>query len=491
MEKYRILGKKGEGTFSEVLKCQNVRDGTFWAAKKMKQLYKSMDEIQQIREIRVLKQLNGHPNIIFLREIVFDKRSGVLCLIFELMNINLYEYIRGRQRLLSSEIVCKFMYQLIKALEFLHRHTFFHRDVKPENILIKDDILKLADFGSCRQTLSKQPFTEYISTRWYRAPECLLTDGYYRNQMDIWSAGCVMYEIITLKPLFPGSNEIDQMNRIHDVLGTPSPSVLDKFQHRNTAIDFNFPPRAGTGIARNLAHCTSDTVDLINQLCIYDPDHRLSAVKALRHPYFEAIRAQEAAQLQEKQNNQLENGVRLVKTSEDRYERSDSSDSKSNAADESISPRSNPHMSSTLHHSPVIRPDVNRLIYVPGKSQSLVDAGIQGQSMKKSIKPYPMNTKMKYTHSNVPQSHANHAQTFYNSLSSLGANHLHYQTHATRKTTKNGPTPFLPSVSGASAFSNYSTNSGQSSSIVNTKNPSPAKNLVGYYPIMSYRPYKK
>ncbi|CAF5168437.1 unnamed protein product, partial [Rotaria magnacalcarata] len=120
MEKYRILGKKGEGTFSEVLKCQNVRDGTFWAAKKMKQLYKSMDEIHQIREIRVLKQLNGHPNIIFLREIIFDKRTGVLCLIFELMNMNLYEYIRGRQRILPSETVCKFMYQLLKALEYIH-----------------------------------------------------------------------------------------------------------------------------------------------------------------------------------------------------------------------------------------------------------------------------------------------------------------------------------------------------------------------------------
>ncbi|CAF3454870.1 unnamed protein product, partial [Rotaria sp. Silwood2] len=81
-----------------------------------------MDEIHQIREIRVLKQLNGHPNIIFLREIIFDKRTGVLCLIFELMNMNLYEYIRGRQRLLSSEIVCKFMYQLLKALEFIHRY---------------------------------------------------------------------------------------------------------------------------------------------------------------------------------------------------------------------------------------------------------------------------------------------------------------------------------------------------------------------------------
>ncbi|CAF1299374.1 unnamed protein product [Adineta steineri] len=495
MEKYRILGKKGEGTFSEVLKCQNVRDGTFWAAKKMKQLYKSMDEIQQIREIRVLKQLNGHPNIIFLREIVFDKRSGVLCLIFELMNLNLYEYIRGRQRLLSNETVCKFMYQLLKALEYLHRHTFFHRDVKPENILIKDDILKLADFGSCRQTLSKQPFTEYISTRWYRAPECLLTDGYYRNQMDIWSAGCVMYEIITLKPLFPGSNELDQISKIHDVLGTPSSSILDKFQHRNSAVDFNFPPRSGTGIARHLTQSSPTTIDLINQLCIYDPDRRISAVQALRHTYFDSVRTPENTQLQEQNNNnQLENGVRLVKTSEDQYERSDSSSDVSNAPEENVSPRSNVHISPSLHQQPALKSDHHRLIYVPGKTQSLIDTGIQGQSIKKSTKPYPINnnnnTKMKYTHSHPSQLRANQAQTFYSSLSALGTIGSPYKTQTNRKTTKNGPTPFLPSVSGASAFSNYSNTSGHSSSIVN-KTHYPGKNLVGYYPIMSYRPYKK
>lgn len=486
MEKYRILGKKGEGTFSEVLKCQNVRDGTFWAAKKMKQLYKNMDEIHQVREIRVLRQLNGHPNIIFLREIIFDKRTGVLCLIFELMNMNLYEYIRGKQRSLPSETVCKFMYQLLKALEFIHRHAFFHRDVKPENILIKDDTLKLADFGSCRQTLSKHPFTEYISTRWYRAPECLLTDGYYRNQMDIWSAGCVMFEIITLRPLFPGSNELDQISKIHEVLGTPSPSTLDKFQHRNSAVDFNFPPRRGTGIARHLTHCSSDTVDLINQLCIYDPDHRISAVQALRHPYFDAIRNQETTQVQEQGANQWEKEARIVKTSEDHYERSDSSSSKSSNADENNHSGKSTHIvQQQKQQQTLVKPDFNRLIYPPAKAQSLIDTRVTGQPLKKSSIHNLSNKKPKNTFSNQQQTHQNQTQFFYGSLSSMGTT-----IAKNRQTTKHSPMPFLPPVSGASAFSNYSTNTGHSTTILN-KNNYQGKNAVGYYPIMTYRPYKK
>ena len=112
----------------------------------------------------------------------------------------------------------------------MHRQGVSHRDIKPENILISDDVLKVADFGSCRGIYSKQPYTEYISTRWYRAPECLLTDGYYGYKMDCWGVGCVMFEIIGLFPLFPGTDELDQINKIHNVLGTPSKMLLEKFK---------------------------------------------------------------------------------------------------------------------------------------------------------------------------------------------------------------------------------------------------------------------
>lgn len=97
----------------------------------------------------------------------------------------------------------------MKAVDHMHKNGIFHRDIKPENILIKNDHVKVADLGSCKGIHSQLPYTEYISTRWYRAPECLMTDGYYDYKMDIWGVGAVMFEIISLFPLFPGKNELD------------------------------------------------------------------------------------------------------------------------------------------------------------------------------------------------------------------------------------------------------------------------------------------
>ncbi|KAM4853604.1 MAPK/MAK/MRK overlapping kinase isoform 9-T9 [Thomomys bottae] len=230
MKNYKVIGKIGEGTFSEVMKMQSLRDGNHYACKQMKQHFDSIDQVNNLREIQALRRLNPHPNILTLYEVVFDRKSGSLALICELMDMNIYELIRGRRHPLSERRIMHYMYQLCKSLDHMHRNGIFHRDVKPENILIKQDILKLGDFGSCRSVYSKQPYTEYISTRWYRAPECLLTDGFYTYKMDLWSAGCVFYEIASLQPLFPGANELDQISKIHDVIGTPAQRTLTKFK---------------------------------------------------------------------------------------------------------------------------------------------------------------------------------------------------------------------------------------------------------------------
>ncbi|XP_066541937.1 MAPK/MAK/MRK overlapping kinase-like isoform X2 [Hoplias malabaricus] len=289
---YKIIKKVGEGTFSEVVKVQNLKDGKYYACKTMKQSINSLEQAHNLREVQAMKRLSPHPNILQLHELVFDQDTRTLSLICELMEMNTYEMIRGRQHPLAESKVIHYMYQLCKALDHMHSNGIFHRDVKPENILIKHDVLKLADFGSCRSVYSKPPHTEYISTRWYRAPECLLTDGYYSLKMDIWSAGCVFFEIMSLSPLFPGSNEVDQVSKIHDVLGTPESTILQKFK-QSRAMHFDFLPRKGCGLSQLVPQCSAPSLSLLYQMLAYDPDERISARVALQHVCFRDLKLEE------------------------------------------------------------------------------------------------------------------------------------------------------------------------------------------------------
>ncbi|KAM6461351.1 MAPK/MAK/MRK overlapping kinase isoform 4-T7 [Liasis olivaceus] len=291
---YKTTGKIGEGTFSDVLKVQSLKNGQYYACKQMKQHFESIDHVNNLREIQALRRLNPHPNILTLHEVIFDKKAGAVALICELMDMNIYELIKGRKKPLPEKKIMSYMYQLCKSLDHIHRNGIFHRDVKPENILIKQDLLKLGDFGSCRSIHSKQPYTEYISTRWYRAPECLLTDGYYSYKMDIWSAGCVFYEIASFHPLFPGSNELDQISKIHDIIGTPPKKILNKFKQK------------GKGISPFMPNLSNKSLTLMYAMIQYDPDERICAHEALQHPYFRELR------LAEKQALTIHRKMRLV-----------------------------------------------------------------------------------------------------------------------------------------------------------------------------------
>mmetsp|Transcript_54758 Transcript_54758/g.62952 ORF Transcript_54758/g.62952 Transcript_54758/m.62952 type:complete len:432 (-) Transcript_54758:274-1569(-) len=290
MHKYKLLGKKGEGTFSEVLKAQDIKSNKLVAIKCMKNHFDSVEQVNRLREIQALRRLSPHANIIKLHEVLYDRSTGRLALVFELMEMNIYELIRGRRQYLAEDKILHYMYQLMKGIDHMHRNGIFHRDIKPENILILNDALKLADFGSCRGIYSKQPFTEYISTRWYRAPECLLTDGYYNYKMDIWGVGCVFFEIMSLYPLFPGNNELDQIHKIHNIMGTPPMELLNRLKKHGTHMDFDFPVKQGTGITKLLPHASPEALDLMMKLLTYNPDERPSAKQALRHAYFKEIR---------------------------------------------------------------------------------------------------------------------------------------------------------------------------------------------------------
>ena len=234
-------------------------------------------------------------SLYFLKIIYSDEPTGRLALVFELMEMNLFEAIQDRKKFFPEKKVKKWMFSILKALDYMHRNGIFHRDIKPENILLLNDNVKLADLGSCKGIYNKPPFTEYISTRWYRAPECLLTDGYYNYKMDIWGLGCVYFELLTFTPLFPGDNEIDEVNKINKILGSPDDTLFEKLiqksQRRN---ELNFEYQRGIGIQKFLSHVSPDCVDLINKMIEYDPEKRLTAQKCLNHIYFKDLVEQEA-----------------------------------------------------------------------------------------------------------------------------------------------------------------------------------------------------
>ncbi|KAJ3399467.1 hypothetical protein HDU80_007867 [Chytriomyces hyalinus] len=295
LEDFRLMCKLGEGTFSEVLKVKHKRTGQISAMKRFRKHFNSFEEIEGLREIQALRRLNPHPHIVDLEDVIFEPRNGVLSLNFELMDCNLYELISRKNLLMTESKAKMYMHQICKGLEYIHGKGIFHRDIKPENILVKDFNIKIADFGSCRGIHSKQPYTEYIATRWYRPPECLLCDGIYTFKMDIWSAGCVLYEVISKAPLFPGANELDQIHRIHNIMGTPSPKLLKQMLgNRASSPKFQFTPKEGTGIKTLLPYVSQECLDIIHALLIYNPDDRISAKEALKHAFFKDINSLKA-----------------------------------------------------------------------------------------------------------------------------------------------------------------------------------------------------
>jgi renal tumor antigen len=208
--------------------------------------------IKSMKDKKLYSTLKTETQI--LNEINSDYIVNCYYIIKEKSNIYyVMEYMKGGDlfSLLSSVYLLKSTIQLITAevllsLFYLHSKNITHRDIKPENILIKgDNSIKLADLGSCKGIYLKHPFTEYISTRWYRAPECLLTDGYYNYKMDIWGLGCVFYEILTFCPLFPGADEIDQVNKIHGILGSPSKELFMQLINKTQRTEIVYEKRKG------------------------------------------------------------------------------------------------------------------------------------------------------------------------------------------------------------------------------------------------------
>lgn len=291
----------------------------------MKKTFESFSPCLELREVVFLRTLPPHPHLVPALDIFLDPFSKKLHIAMEYMEGNLYQLMKARDhKVLDNASVKSILYQIMQGLEHIHAHHFFHRDIKPENILVStashqdstnsfrrysalvtppstppNYTVKIADFGLARETHSKLPYTTYVSTRWYRAPEVLLRAGEYSAPVDIWAVGAMAVEVATLKPLFPGGNEVDQVWRVCEIMGSPG-NWYNKQGARVGGGDW----REGTRLAGKLgfsfpkmAPHSMDTIlqtpqwpaslsHFVTWCLMWDPKNRPTSTQALAHEYF-------------------------------------------------------------------------------------------------------------------------------------------------------------------------------------------------------------
>ncbi|CAJ1082402.1 serine/threonine-protein kinase MAK isoform X4 [Xyrichtys novacula] len=191
-------------------------------------------------------------------------------------------------KMFSENEIRNILFQVLSGLVFVHKHGFFHRDMKPENLLcMGPELVKIADFGLAREIRSKPPYTDYVSTRWYRAPEVLLRSSTYSSPIDLWAVGCIMAELYTLRPLFPGNSEVDEIFKICQVLGTVKKADWPEGYHLASAMNFRFPQCVPTPLKTLIPNASNEAIILMRDLLQWDPKKRPTAVQALRYPYFQ------------------------------------------------------------------------------------------------------------------------------------------------------------------------------------------------------------
>lgn len=288
MNRYKITKQLGDGTYGSVLKAVNRQTGEVTAIKKMKKKFYSWEQCMQLREIKSLKKLN-HPNIVKLKEVI--RENDELFFVFEYMEGNLYELMKSRDRYFPEATIRNIMFQIFQGLSFMHKNGFFHRDIKPENMLVKGDVIKVADFGLAREIRSKPPFTDYVSTRWYRAPEVLLRSTNYNSPIDQWACGGILAELYTLKPLFPGSSEADEIYKICAILGSPTMRSWPEGIKLAAQMQFRFPQFPTTPLNQIVQNASPEGLSLIQDLLLYDPQQRPTASQTLQHPFFQTNNA--------------------------------------------------------------------------------------------------------------------------------------------------------------------------------------------------------
>jgi len=283
---FQQLEKLGEGTYATVFKGRNRQTGELVALKEIHLDSEEGTPSTAIREISLMKELK-HDNIVSLHDVIHTENK--LMLVFEYMDKDLKKYMdtQGDRGALPPVTIKSFMHQLLLGIDFCHTNRVLHRDLKPQNLLINvKGQLKLADFGLARAFgIPVNTFSNEVVTLWYRAPDVLLGSRTYNTSIDIWSAGCIMAEMYTGRPLFPGTTNEDQLVRIFRIMGTPSerswPGISQYSEYKQ-----NFQMYATQDLRVILPQIDPIGIDLLQRMLQLRPELRISAHDALQHPWF-------------------------------------------------------------------------------------------------------------------------------------------------------------------------------------------------------------
>ena len=288
MENYETLGTIGESTYGVVLKARHKETGQVVAIKK----FKESDEDEQVRktalrEVRILKQLK-HDNIVTLIEVF--RRKGKLHLVFEFVERTILEDLERNPDGMHPIEAKKCLWQLLRSIEYCHAHNVIHRDIKPENLLIsKNGTLKLCDFGFARTLAGPGArYTDYVATRWYRGPELLTGETQYGKPVDVWAIGCMLPEMASGAPLFPGESDIDQLFHIMRCFGQLPPNLLDVFKSNPLFNGIKIPESlsATETLDRRFPQYGRELLSFMKSCLRYEPEHRATCGELMEHEYF-------------------------------------------------------------------------------------------------------------------------------------------------------------------------------------------------------------